>query len=87
MSPLAAGRANPYNVLEMSDELNLKTEMEFAYGVPSLMAPGVMRLVANNASKLTFKGTNTYLIGSASLAVIDPGPQDREHKEAILKAA
>lgn len=87
MSPLAAGRASPYNVPEMSDELNLKTEMEFAYGVPSLMAPGVVRLVANNASKLTFKGTNTYLIGSASLAVIDPGPEDREHKEAILKAA
>ncbi|MEE8578404.1 MAG: hypothetical protein V3S78_00495, partial [Hyphomicrobium sp.] len=67
MSPLAAGSPSPYNVPEMSDDLNLKTEMEFAYGVPSPMAPGVVRLVANNASKLTFKGTNTYLIGSASL--------------------
>jgi len=87
MSALAAERASPYSVPEMTDGLNLKTEMEFAYGVPSLMVPGVARLVANNASKLTFKGTNTYLVGSASLAVIDPGPEDCEHKEAILAAA
>jgi len=71
----------------MSENLKLKTEMEFAYGVPSPMAPGVARLVANNASKLTFKGTNTYLVGSASLAVIDPGPEDAEHTDAILTAA
>lgn len=71
----------------MSENLKLKTEMEFAYGVPSPMAPGVARLVANNASKLTFKGTNTYLVGSTSLAVIDPGPEDAEHTDAIRMAA
>jgi len=71
----------------MSKGLNFKTEMEFAYGVPSPILPGVARLVANNASKLTFKGTNTYLVGSTSLAVIDPGPGNAEHINAILKAA
>ena len=51
------------------------------------MGPGVIRIVAKNPSPLTFKGTNTYLVGSTSLAVIDPGPDNAEHREAILKAA
>jgi glyoxylase-like metal-dependent hydrolase (beta-lactamase superfamily II) len=71
----------------MSEGLKFKTEMQFAYGVPSAMAPGVERLVANNASALTFKGTNTYLVGTAAIAVIDPGPADTHHFAAILKAA
>ena len=67
--------------------LAFKTEMEFAYGEPSVMGPGVSRIVANNASALTFKGTNTYLVGTDQLAVIDPGPGDPAHRDAILKAA
>lgn len=61
--------------------------MQFEYGVPMGMAPGVVRVVANNPSPFTFKGTNTYLVGSSSLAVIDPGPDDAAHLEAILQAA
>ncbi len=71
----------------MSDTLAFKTTMEFEYGVPREMAPGVARLVANNPSPYTFKGTNTYLIGTTSLAVIDPGPKDADHCAAILAAA
>lgn len=71
----------------MSNGLKFKTDMEFGYGVPSAIAPGVARLVANNASALTFKGTNTYLVGTQSLAVIDPGPADAGHVDAILAAA
>ena len=51
------------------------------------MGPGIVRLVAPNPSPLTFKGTNTYLVGSTSLAVIDAGPDSEEHRAAILKAA
>jgi glyoxylase-like metal-dependent hydrolase (beta-lactamase superfamily II) len=71
----------------MTDPLAFKTTMEFEYGVPREMAPGVVRLVANNPSPFTFKGTNTYLIGSKTLAVIDPGPHDAAHCAAILAAA
>ncbi len=71
----------------MSEGLKFKTEMQFAYGEPSPMAPGVARIVAANASALTFKGTNTYLVGTKSLGVIDPGPADPDHLAAILKAA
>jgi glyoxylase-like metal-dependent hydrolase (beta-lactamase superfamily II) len=61
--------------------------MDFAYGVARELAPGVLRLVANNPSPFTFKGTNSYLIGTASLALIDPGPADPAHLAAILDAA
>jgi glyoxylase-like metal-dependent hydrolase (beta-lactamase superfamily II) len=69
------------------DSLKFKTDMAFAYGEPSPMGPGIVRIVANNPSPLTFKGTNTYLIGSTSLAVIDAGPDDPAHRDAILKTA
>lgn len=68
-------------------EVPLRREMSFEYGVPSGIMPGVVRLVAENPGPFTFKGTNTYLVGSKSLAVIDPGPADTRHHEAILEAA
>lgn len=71
----------------MSNGLKFNTAMDFAYGMADTMVPGVKRLVANNASALTFKGTNTYLVGTSALAVIDPGPADEAHLSAILKAA
>lgn len=61
--------------------------MAFSYGEASPMGPGIVRLVANNPSPFTFKGTNTYIVGSTSLAVIDPGPEDAKHLAAILKVA
>lgn len=69
------------------DSLKFKTDMAFTYGEPSPVGPGIVRLVAPNPSPLTFKGTNTYLVGSTSLAVIDAGPDSEEHRAAILEAA
>jgi glyoxylase-like metal-dependent hydrolase (beta-lactamase superfamily II) len=67
--------------------LQFRTEMRFAYGEPSELAPGVVRFVANNPSPYTFKGTNTYVLGSSSLVVIDPGPDDAAHIAAIVRFA
>jgi len=47
---------------------------------------GVARITANNPSAFTFRGTNSYLIGAETLAVIDPGPDDPEHLQALLRA-
>jgi glyoxylase-like metal-dependent hydrolase (beta-lactamase superfamily II) len=69
------------------DGPSFKTNMSFAYGVAAELHKGVARIVANNPSPLTFKGTNTYLVGTSSLAVIDPGPADATHLAAILDAA
>jgi glyoxylase-like metal-dependent hydrolase (beta-lactamase superfamily II) len=71
----------------MAQALPLRTTMNFAYGEPRELAPGVLRIVANNPTPFTFKGTNTYLVGTGSLALIDPGPEDPNHLAAILKAA
>ena len=48
--------------------------------------PGVRRLLANNPSPFTFKGTVTYIIGRGQVAVIDPGPDDDAHVAALLDA-
>lgn len=47
----------------------------------------VRRITAPNSGPYTFRGTNTYLIGEKSLAIIDPGPDDDNHLDALLKAA
>ena len=71
----------------MTAEIPFKKTMEFAYGEPRELAPGVVRLVANNPSPFTFHGTNTYLVGTKELALIDPGPEDPAHFEAIMRTA
>lgn len=59
----------------MAEGPEFRTTMHFAYGVPRELAPGVVRIVANNSGPFTFKGTNTYIVGSDDLALIDPGPE------------
>lgn len=57
---------------------------------PVSLAPGhpeILKLVAPNPGPMTLEGTNTYLYGSEPCAVIDPGPDDAGHREAILAAA
>ncbi len=71
----------------MSAALPFRTDIEFAYGVPRELAPGIVRIVAENPSPFTYKGTNTYLVGTAKLMLIDPGPADARHLAAILAAA
>jgi len=69
----------------MAEGPHFRTTMDFAYGVARELAPGVMRLVANNPGPFTFKGTNTYLVGRGDdLVLIDPGPEDAAHRDAIL---
>jgi glyoxylase-like metal-dependent hydrolase (beta-lactamase superfamily II) len=48
--------------------------------------PGVRRLLAPNPSPFTYTGTQTYIVGSGAVAVIDPGPDLAEHVAAILAA-
>lgn len=71
----------------MADELPFRKEIEFAYGEAKQLAPGIVRIVANNPSPFTYKGTNTYLLGEGREAfLIDPGPADAAHLDAILAA-
>lgn len=56
-------------------------------GVASALSPLVRRVVAPNPSLMTGPGTNSYLVGIDEVAVIDPGPDDVEHIQAIVGAA
>jgi glyoxylase-like metal-dependent hydrolase (beta-lactamase superfamily II) len=51
------------------------------------VAPAVRRVTARNPGPFTFHGTNSYLIGQASLAIVDPGPDNPAHGDALLAAA
>lgn len=48
------------------------------------IAPGIRRIIANNPSPFTFTGTCTYVVGAGEVSVIDPGPDDPHHIEALL---
>lgn len=52
-------------------------------GVARALSPLVRRIVAPNAGVMTGPGTNTYLVGVDEIAVIDPGPDDADHLDAI----
>jgi glyoxylase-like metal-dependent hydrolase (beta-lactamase superfamily II) len=52
-------------------------------GVASALSPLVRRIVAHNPGPMTGPGTNTYLVGIDEIVVIDPGPEDAEHLDAI----
>jgi len=47
------------------------------------LEPGIARVLAHNPSAFTYYGTQTYLIGTRQLAVIDPGPDLPEHIDAL----
>jgi glyoxylase-like metal-dependent hydrolase (beta-lactamase superfamily II) len=47
--------------------------------------PYVGRILAPNPSMMTGKGTNTYIFGGDDLAIIDPGPDDDGHIDAIVE--
>ena len=53
-------------------------------GTPVQLEPLVARVLAPNPSPFTFTGTQTHLVGTTELAVIDPGPDEPAHLEALL---
>jgi glyoxylase-like metal-dependent hydrolase (beta-lactamase superfamily II) len=68
----------------MSVVLPFSRDFDCEYGVADAVAPGLRRMVANNPGPFTFKGTNSYIVGTGSVAVIDPGPDDEAHCAALL---
>jgi len=59
---------------------------DVAYGKSEQVSPLIRRVVANNASKFTYKGTGTYIIGHGDVVVVDPGPILETHRDALLSA-
>lgn len=66
--------------------MEFDTSFDPSYGTPVQVAPDVLRLTVNNPSPFTFYGTNSYIVGKEHLVVIDPGPDDDGHFDALIKA-
>jgi glyoxylase-like metal-dependent hydrolase (beta-lactamase superfamily II) len=60
--------------------------IEFEYGRVDQVSPLIRRVIANNPGPFTYVGTGVYIIGTGEVAVIDPGPMNAAHFDA-LKAA
>src|SRR5258707_1375582 len=61
-------------------------DFKFDYGTAMEVTPLIRRVVARNPSPFTFKGTGTYLIGHGKVAIVDPGPDQQDHVDAVLRA-
>ena len=58
--------------------------MTLTPGIIEELAPGIRRLVAPNPGMMTGPGTNTWILGTRDVAVIDPGPAIDAHIDALV---
>lgn len=56
------------------------------HGAVETLAPGLRVVTAGNRGPMTFTGTRSYILGERRVAVIDPGPDDAAHLEALAAA-
>lgn len=55
------------------------------HGVAVPVAKDTLRVTCTNTGPFTYKGTNSFIIGKSTLAVIDPGPIDQSHLDLLLQ--
>ena len=67
-------------------DLEFKTDFDAAHGEAVTVGPDIQRVTAPNMGPLTFQGTNSYIVGKDSVAVIDPGPEIDSHFQALRSA-
>ncbi|MGH8325445.1 MAG: MBL fold metallo-hydrolase [Steroidobacteraceae bacterium] len=73
---------------ETRDERTAPRDSGIQPGVAVHLSPHVHRVTARNPGVMTGPGTNTYLVTAGEeCAVIDPGPADDRHNQAIVAAA
>ena len=75
-----------YHEIRWSDpDETMRTSYDLVPGVAKRLDARVVRLIAPNPGAMTGPGTNTYLVGTDALAVIDPGPAIDAHVEQAAK--
>ena len=79
-------RADPqYHEIHWCDpEETGTTTYDIVPGEPKRLDRLVTRITAPNPGAMTGPGTNTYLVGTEEIAVIDPGPAADTHVQNIL---
>lgn len=56
------------------------------HAIAEQVSPLIQRVIADNPSKFTYRGTGTYIIGTKDVVVIDPGPEIDSHRDALERA-
>lgn len=69
-----------------NEDITFNRDFPLAPGVVDEVVPGVRRVLCNNPSPFTFTGTVSYIVGKGNVAIIDPGPADEAHIQALLDA-
>jgi len=72
--------------LSVNDDIPFNRDFPLAPGVVDEVVPGVRRILCDNPSPFTFTGTVSYIVGKGKVAIIDPGPADEAHAQALLDA-
>jgi glyoxylase-like metal-dependent hydrolase (beta-lactamase superfamily II) len=70
----------------MSDDTPFDKHFNLPPDTVEEVVPGVRRVLCNNPSPFTYKGTVSYIIGRGQVAIVDPGPVDAAHSKALLDA-
>ncbi|WP_315834439.1 MBL fold metallo-hydrolase [Bradyrhizobium prioriisuperbiae] len=69
-----------------TDDIPFNRDFPLAPGIVDEPVPGVRRIVCANPSPFTFTGTVSYIVGRGKVAIIDPGPDNEAHAQALLAA-
>lgn len=59
---------------------------EPVYGESRQISPLIRRVIAENPSQYTYRGTGTYIVGHGDVVVIDPGPDLDSHRDSLVRA-
>jgi glyoxylase-like metal-dependent hydrolase (beta-lactamase superfamily II) len=70
----------------MADDIPFDKKFDLKPGEVETVIPGVRRILCNNPSPFTYKGTVSYIVGRGRVAIVDPGPDDPTHIGALLEA-
>ncbi len=70
----------------VNEDVPFNRDFPLKPGVVEEVVPGVRRVLCNNPSPFTFSGTVSYIVGRGKVAIIDPGPDNAAHAQALLDA-
>src|SRR5262252_4038278 len=70
----------------MTDDIPFNRNLALAPGRVEEVAPGVRRMLCDNPGPFTFKGTMGSSGGRGQVAIVDPGPDNVRHTDALLDA-
>lgn len=69
-----------------NEDVPFNRDFPLTPGVVEEVIPGVRRVLCGNPSPFTFTGTVSYIVGRGKVAIIDPGPDNAAHAQALLDA-